>query len=119
MRSRQARTRASEVVSPDAMRRAASAAEKVLRPLVASAMRAPVASASGEGGAAGRAAGDAPEHRARGQAGAARIVEIEDAADQLAGGVEARDRLVIHVHHLALIGDAQATEGEGDAAGHG
>src|SRR2546422_302372 len=39
--------------------------------------------------------GDAAEHRARGEAGAAGIVEIEQPADQLARGVEPVDRLVV------------------------
>ena len=48
----------------------------------------------------GRGAGDLAEHRAGAQARAARIVEVEDAADQLARRVEAGDRLVVGVEHL-------------------
>src|SRR5262249_19793750 len=62
-------------------------------------------------------AGNAAEHGAGHQAGAARIVEIEDAADQLAGGVEAGDRVHVAVDHLAGVGiDAHAAEREADAA---
>ena len=39
-------------------------------------------------------------NRSRGEAGAAGIVEIEDAADQFARGVEPADRLVVGVEHL-------------------
>src|SRR5215831_13061639 len=69
-------------------------------------------------GARGAGAGDAPEHRARGQAGAAGIVEIEQPADQLARGIKPADRLVVGVHHLAIRCDAHTAEGEGDATGH-
>ncbi len=58
------------------------------------------------------------EDGARDEARSARIVEIEEAADQLAGRVETADRLVIGVEHLAVGVDAQAAEREGDAAGH-
>src|SRR5262245_14432893 len=68
--------------------------------------------------ARGRGARDAAEHRARGQAGAAGIVEIEQSPDQFAGGIEAADRLVVGIEHLGVGGDAHAAEGEGEAAGH-
>src|SRR5262245_65516082 len=66
----------------------------------------------------GRGACDAAEHRARGQAGAAGIVEIEQSSDQFAGGIEAADRLVVGIEHFGVGGDAHAAEGEGKAAGH-
>ena len=56
----------------------------------------------------------APGH----QAGAAGIVEIEQPADQFAGGIEAADRLVVGVEHLGVGVDAQPAERESDAAGH-
>src|SRR5262245_5650493 len=65
-----------------------------------------------------RGARDAAEHRARGQAGAAGIVEIEQSPDQFAGGIEAADRLVVGIEHLGVGGDAHAAKGEGEAAGH-
>src|SRR3989442_9249349 len=65
-----------------------------------------------------RGARDAAEHRARGQAGAAGIVEIEQSPDQFAGGIEAADRLVVGIEHFGVGGDAHAAEGEGEAAGH-
>src|SRR5262249_37432061 len=68
--------------------------------------------------ARGRSARDAAEHRARGQAGAAGIVEIEQSPDQFAGGIEAADRLVVGIEHFGVGGDAHAAEGEGEAAGH-
>src|SRR4029077_4990489 len=65
----------------------------------------------------GAVAGDAAEHAAGHQAGAARIVEVEDAADQLARRVEAGDRIHVAVDHLAGVGvDAHAAEREADAA---
>src|SRR5262245_55477028 len=66
----------------------------------------------------GRGAGDAAEHRARGQAGAAGIVEVEQPAHKLARGIEPADRLVVGVEHLGIVVDSQAAEGEGNAAGH-
>src|SRR3984893_8910623 len=70
-------------------------------------------------GAAGRGAGDLAEHRAGHQAGAARIVEVEQAADQFASGIEAADRLIVVIEPFAVVVDAQAAEGEGDSASHG
>src|SRR5216684_4103573 len=69
-------------------------------------------------GARRRGPGDLAEHRARGEAGAAGIIEIEQAADQLARRIEPADRLVVGVEHLAVVVDAQAPEREGNAAGH-
>src|SRR5262244_3676229 len=66
----------------------------------------------------GRGACDAAEHRARGQAGAAGIVEIEQPPDQFAGGIKAADRLVVGIEHFGVGGDAHAAEGEGKSAGH-
>src|SRR5262249_55529363 len=102
MRSRQARTTASQAVSPAATARAISVAESVFGALVARVSTASVlmASLSVLAGAGGRRAGDAAEHRARSQSRAAGIVEIEQAADQLAGGVEPADRLVVGIEHL-------------------
>src|SRR5262249_17954995 len=68
--------------------------------------------------ARGRGARDAAEHRARGQAGAAGIVEIEQPPDQFAGGIKAADRLEVGIEHFGVGGDAHAAEGEGKAAGH-
>src|SRR5688572_24533057 len=63
-------------------------------------------------------AGDAPEHRAGNEPRAARVVEVEEPADHLAGAVEARYGPEVHVHHLpGLAVDPQAAEGERDAAG--
>src|SRR5258708_31553283 len=78
-----------------------------------------LASISVLAGAAGRSAGDLAEHRAGHQARAARIVEVEQAADQFAGGIEAADRLGVGVEHFAVGVDAKPAEGEGDAPGHG
>src|SRR3954463_4259657 len=61
--------------------------------------------------------GDPAEDRARHQAGAARIVEVKQPADKLARRVKAGNRRQIAVEHLSGgRGDAQATEGKGDAA---
>jgi hypothetical protein len=46
-------------------------------------------------GAAGPVPGDAAEHRARHQPGAARIIEIEKTAHEFAGRIEAADRIVV------------------------
>src|ERR1700757_2444079 len=67
--------------------------------------------------ARGRGARDAAEHRARGQAGAAGIVEIEQSPDQFAGGIEAADRLVVGIEYFGVGGDAHTAEGKGEAAG--
>src|SRR6266516_1412046 len=62
--------------------------------------------------------GDAPEDRPVGEAGSARVVEIEDSTHKLSRSIEARDRLAIGRDDLGVGVDAQAAEGEGDAAGH-
>src|SRR5262245_9221454 len=67
--------------------------------------------------ARGRGARDAAEHRTRGQAGTAGIVEVKQSAHQFAGGIEAADRLVVGIEHLGIGGDAHAAEGKGEAAG--
>src|ERR1700757_4493819 len=67
--------------------------------------------------ARGRGARDAAEHRARGQAGAAGIVEIEQSPDQFAGGIEAADWLVVGIEYFGVGGDAHTAEGKGEAAG--
>src|SRR5437867_2943835 len=63
--------------------------------------------------------GDASEHRAVGEAGSARIVEVEDSADQFTGRVQARYRISVGGYHLRAGVDAQPAEGEGDPAGDG
>src|ERR1700682_6533588 len=113
IRATQSRVTASHVASPRAIFCTISAAPSSLSgPEI-------LASISVLAGAAGRGAGDLAEHRAGHQARAARIVEVEQAADQFARGVEAADRLIIGVEHLAVGINAQAAEGEGDAASHG
>src|SRR3954463_11135881 len=67
--------------------------------------------------ARGRPAGQPAEYRTRSQSRSARIVDAEDAADHFAGGIEPRNRLKIEIDHLRRRRlDAQAAEGEGDAA---
>src|SRR5258706_249483 len=61
---------------------------------------------------------DPAEPRAVGQPGPAGIVEPEDAADQLARGVETGNRLAVGRDHLRIRVDLQAAEAERDAAGH-
>src|SRR3990172_4164692 len=65
----------------------------------------------------GARAGEPAEHRAGGEPGAARVVVIEDAAHQLAGGVEPGDGLAGGVLDFALPADLDAAKAEGDAAG--
>src|SRR5688572_23906135 len=65
----------------------------------------------------GAGAGEAAEYGARHEAGAAEVVLVEDAADDLAGGIKPRDGAVARILHLAIAVDAQAAEREGDAAG--
>src|SRR5882672_9122153 len=61
--------------------------------------------------------GDLAEHAAGGEPGAARIVEIKDAADQLSRRIETGDRREITVDDLPAIRiDAQPAEGEAHAA---
>src|SRR5262245_37438187 len=68
---------------------------------------------------AGGGAGDAAEHGAVGEAGAARIVEVEDAADHLARRIEAWNRQAVGVDDARAGVDLDAAEGEGEAAGDG
>src|SRR5436190_13151769 len=68
---------------------------------------------------AGRSAGDAAEHGAVGEARAARIVEIEDAANHLARGVQTGDRRAVGIDDACAGVDLDAAEGEGEAAGDG
>src|SRR5689334_17678750 len=62
----------------------------------------------------GGSAGDLAEHRARHEARAARIIEIEQPADQFAGRIQAGDRLLRDVEHAAVGVDPQAAERECD-----
>ena len=63
-------------------------------------------------------AGDPPEHRAGHQAGAARIVEVEQAAHQLARRVQAGNRMAVGIDDAALGIDLEPAEREGHPAGH-
>src|SRR5260221_2613252 len=58
-----------------------------------------------------------PEYSAVCQARAPGIVEPEDAAYQLAGGIQAGNRRAVRAHHLRVGIDLQAAERERDAAG--
>src|SRR5437879_13881120 len=60
---------------------------------------------------------DAAEYRAIGEAGSARVVEVEDSTHQFSRGIEAGDRIAVGRHHLRFGVDAQPAEGEGDPAG--
>src|SRR5215472_5323074 len=62
----------------------------------------------------GAGPGDLAKDRTRDEAGATRIVEIEQAAHELASGVEAGNRLLRGVEHVSVGVDAQAAKGEGD-----
>src|SRR2546426_2076652 len=64
----------------------------------------------------GRRAGETAEHSARDESGAARVVEVEDPADHLAGGVEPRYLGRIVIEHLSVGVDAKTAEREGDPA---
>ena len=64
-------------------------------------------------------AGEAAEHRARDQACAARIVAVEETADQFARREEARDRCARDRLYLGAGIDRESAEGKRDAAGHG
>ena len=67
----------------------------------------------------GRGASRAPaEHGARGQSAATWIVGVEKPAHELAGGVQARYRVLVSIQHAGLAIDAQATEREGYPASH-
>src|SRR5438552_13994673 len=61
--------------------------------------------------------GDAAEYGAVGEAGSARVIEVEDSTHQFSRGIEARDRFSVGRHHLRFGVDAQPAEGEGDPAG--
>src|SRR5579862_4336541 len=100
MRARQSATTASAVASRAATRRAISVAESSLR------RRAMAFSVLQ--GASRRGAGDLAEDSAGDEAGAARIVEVEDPAHQFAGRIEPADRLIIGVEHLRIGIDPQA-----------
>src|ERR1700694_5849015 len=63
--------------------------------------------------------GDAAEDGAGYEPGAAGVVVVEEAADDLAGGVEAGDRVARCVLDLGVVGDLEAAEGEGDAGRYG
>src|SRR5690606_4380654 len=64
-----------------------------------------------------RGAGDPAEYRTRHQAGAARIVEVEDTADELTCRIEAGDGDKVVIHHLGSLRiDAEAAKCECDAA---
>jgi len=66
------------------------------------------------GGGAGEFAEDCAGH----QAGAACVVEIEEAAYQFACRIQAGDHFSVGINDLAFAGYAQAAEGEGDSAGY-
>ena len=61
--------------------------------------------------------GDTAEDRTGHQARAARIVVMEEAADHLAAGEEARDRPPVGADHLRAIVDLEPAERKRDAAG--
>src|SRR5262245_20925813 len=89
MRSMQSRVTASHVISPAAILATISVAINSLsrRPTFTS-----IAWRSVLAGAPGRGTGDLAKHGARYESRAAGIIEIEQAADQFAGGIEAADR---------------------------
>src|SRR5438874_7550429 len=66
----------------------------------------------------GRTTRDAAEDGARHEAGAAGIVVVEEAAHQLARGIEAADGPALTVEHAALGGDVQPAERERDTGRH-
>src|SRR5262245_40646173 len=122
MRARQSATTASQVTSPDDVARTISVAVSSFSAdvpagrglaCVAVLMTRSIPGASGAG------AGDPAEYRAGGEPRSARIVEIEQSAHEFAGGVEATDRLVVGIEHLAVGVDAHAAERERYAAGDG
>src|SRR5215471_10352372 len=67
----------------------------------------------------GRAASDAAEHGAVGEAGTARIIEVENAAHHLPSSEETGDRVSVRVDDAGGGVDLDTTEGEGEAAGDG
>src|SRR5262249_50390543 len=62
---------------------------------------------------------DPPEHRPVRQPAPARVVEVENPADELARSIQARDRLAVGVDDLRIGVDAQAAEAERYSAGDG
>src|SRR5262245_20221664 len=67
----------------------------------------------------GRAAGDAAEHGAVGEAATAGIIEIEDTPHHLARSVKTGNRVSVRVDDAGGSVDLDATEGEGEPASHG
>ena len=68
----------------------------------------------------GRAAsGDPPENRAGNQAGPARVVDMKDASDHLAAGIEPRNGPPIRRDDSRALVDLEPAEGESDPAGGG
>src|SRR6266849_2904109 len=61
--------------------------------------------------------GDAAEYRAVGEAGSARVIEVEDSPGELPRREEARYRLAVGGNDLRVGVDAQPAKGEGDPAG--
>src|SRR5215475_609231 len=59
---------------------------------------------------------DSPEHGAGHQSGAARIIEVEQPADEFARRKETGDRRILDVEHARRRIDLEATEGEGNSA---
>src|SRR5580692_3440796 len=94
IRPTQSRVTASHVASPRAIFCTISAAPSWLS------LPETLASISVLTGAAGRRAGDLAEHGAGHQAGAAWIVEVEQAADKFARGIQPADRLIVGVEHF-------------------
>src|SRR5215468_11730155 len=66
----------------------------------------------------GSGARDLAENRPSHQASAARIIEIEQSADQFAGSVKPSDGLAIGIDHATRRIDFQPPKGERNAAGH-
>ena len=69
-------------------------------------------------GTSSRRSRDFAEHRAAGEAGTARIIEIEDATHQLAGGIQPRDWFAAHIQNTRRSINLQPAEGERDATGN-
>src|SRR4029077_19505032 len=63
--------------------------------------------------------GEAAEDGAGHQAGTAGVIVEEEAADDLAGCVEAGDRVAGRVLDLGVVGDLESAEGKGDAGRDG
>src|SRR5688572_17922957 len=60
----------------------------------------------------GFAAGDAPEDRTGHETRAAGVIEVEEAADELAGGIETRQRRIGDVEHARGRIDLEPAESE-------